>query len=142
MQNYHHKLIKRVEERQDERARIKAREEDYLSHMKSVNEGEMYAQTAFWCNSCQKDFEARGVKRIGYADIWPVAWYKAMCLCGKESIKRITDKSKDLYYFRSKIIKRQRGEYSNDLIDMTDPLFKVLYPREYLKNEQLRYDSA
>lgn len=138
MQEYQ-RLINRIEDRKDERERIKRRGEEFSDHINTIKQATNSNKVGFWCNSCKRDFEGYGRKCVREAGMWPVAWYQGRCPCGKVCIRRITDKVKDLYYFRSKFVRRQRVENAYDMIDPNHPLFKVLYPKQYNKIEHDKY---
>lgn len=125
------RLIRRIEANRDLRARVKRREEDYNSQIKTVREAADVTRLDFWCNHCRQDFTGTAYKREGWVGAWPTAWYVAKCKCGKEAIRRITDKSKDAYFRNSKNIKFQRVRSFNDMLTPADDLFKIIYPKEY-----------
>ena len=124
-------LIKRIEENRDMRDRIKRREADHTSRVKTIREAAEVFTTDFWCDRCDKDYTGTGYKREGWLGNVPTAWYVGKCLCGRQSIRRITDKHKDIYYYVSKKIKFQRVRNYNDMLTPADDLFKIIYPKEY-----------
>ena len=138
MHEYQH-LIDRVERRKEERKRISWRESEYKDHIKAIKEASGVANMSFWCNTCKRDYDTLGVRRVGQAGLWPVAWYVGKCGCGSENIRRVTDKSKDLYYFRSKMIRFQRASMALDLLNPDDPLFPVIYSKQWRDMQQNKH---
>lgn len=133
-------LRDRVIRRGEERDRIKARNEVEHDYMLAISQAKDTQITGFWCKYCGKDFEGVGDKRIGGAGMWPTAWYVARCLCGRHAMRRITDKSKDQYYYWSKMIRTQRAQMGNDLLTPDDPLFEVIYAKQYREMEKKRHE--
>jgi len=128
------KLIQRIEENRDLRERAKRREEDYNLRVKTIREAaEVFNNMEFFCDICRKDFTSVGFKREGWVSQTPTAWYVGKCLCGRSSIRRITDKHKDIYYHKSPNIKFQRVRGRNDMLTPADDLFKIIYPKEYAR---------
>lgn len=126
-------FIKRIEENRDLRARIRRREEEYNSRVKMVRESGERMTIDFWCDRCKKDFTGMGYKREGWVHDYPTAWYVTKCVCGKSCMRRITDKSKDMYYYKSFKIRFQRVRDYNDMLTPADDLFKIIYPHEFRK---------
>ena len=127
------RFIKRIQENRDLRERVKRREQEYASRVKTVREASDMANMDFWCPLCRKDFTGTGYKREGWVDGWPRAWYVGKCRCGKHAIRRITDKGGDRYYQQSFKIRFQRVRDYNDMLTPADDLFKIIYPHEYRK---------
>lgn len=131
-------LKRRVDRRHEERQRMKLRDEEYRDHMRAISDAEDNYKTSFWCMNCKKDFEATAKKIIGNAGAWQVAWYATKCLCGKKCIRRITDKKRDPYYRHSFLVKRSRVKEYNDMLHPHDPMFKLVYPKQWRKLEEGR----
>lgn len=127
----HEKLIARIEERHEYRDRAKRDEENYLSHIKVMETAADMTDMEFWCKRCHRDFKGTGYKRVGKVSAWPMAWYSGRCACGKEAIRRITNKLGDEYYRLSKNVRVQQAYNANDLLTPDDPLFPLIYPRQY-----------
>lgn len=125
------RLIKRIEENRELRARVKRREEEHNSRIKTIKEAADVTRLDFWCKRCSQDFTGTAYKREGWLGALPTAWYVGVCRCGERAIRRITDKSKDMYFYTSKNIKFQRVRSFNDMLTPADDLFKIIYPKEY-----------
>lgn len=131
----------RVLRRFDERDRIKARGAEEKSHLQDIMQAKDRQRTGFWCSNCKKDFEAEGYKRVGYLTHLPTAWYTAKCVCGRWAIRRITGKRGDMYYYKSKMIRTQKVQMANDLLMPGDPMFEIIYAKQYREMEKKRYES-
>lgn len=125
----------------EERDRIKARGMEERDHMQTVAQAADKQRTGFWCDRCKKDFEAEGDKHVGYLTLWPTAWYTAKCVCGKRAMRRIIGKKGDMYYYKSKMVRTQKVQMANDLLLPADPLFEIIYPKQYREMERKRHES-
>lgn len=124
-------LIRRIQANRELRERVKRREQDYNSHVRTVRDAAQTTTLDFWCKHCNRDFTTTAYKREGWVGAWPTAWYVGRCRCGRCAIRRITDKSKDTFFRDSKNIRFQRVRNYNDMLTPADDLFKVIYPKEY-----------
>ena len=139
MQNKIQRLNERVLQRQEERERLKNRERIFSLREDLIKTAtDRLAGVGFFCEECGKDFTAVGRKVV----MGDYAWYYAKCLCGARCIRRITDKSSDPYYFKSKITRRQQVVNSTDMLTPDDPLFRLVYPKQWEKMEKQKYESG
>lgn len=128
------KLKRIVERKGEERSREESVADWLYSRGRDVRQAPPIVQTEFWCESCFKDFEARGVKIVQYPKgSVPFAYYAGMCPCGTFARRRITDKLGDPYFYKSQVIKRQQAQFADDMLPPTHPRFKLLYPMQYAK---------
>ena len=82
----------------------------------------------FYCQKCETDFTARAKKQI---DSWDnIAYYKIKHRCGTWSIRHITDRLTDQYFYKSKQVAKDREKGK---VDMLQP-FETGYNLAYGKN--------
>lgn len=120
------------------RERLQRLEKSITERRREVDHAFEKDEMQFWCDHCKKDFSAMGYKREFSATGLVCGWYEGACLCGRKAIKRITDKSKDPYYYKSEMIKFQRVRNYNDTLTPVDDLFRIIYPKEYGEREKSR----
>lgn len=136
------KLQRRVEDRREERARIAACEQGYMDHVRTISEAPERTPMDFWCKACAKDFTTLGKKIVRSSGRWPVAWYVGLCPKNHESIRYITDKDRDPYYWMSDMVKKQRSQMADDFLTPDDPRFAVLYPHKYRELQAMREQNG
>ena len=83
----------------------------------------------FYCDSCQKDFEARYFTRENRYG----TWFVSKCHCGNECIRYGDNKHLDPYFKKSKKMRVERDKYKNDLVQPGEEKFKTLYPEQWKK---------
>ena len=124
-------IEKNAEWREQDRAK-KEREEIYLRNFIDTSKAPTKKVNDFWCNNCQKDFRAVGIKALcGQGR----SRYDAKCVCGKKASRRITEKSGDEYYSLSAIEKRMRYEAGDDLLQPSDPRFEKVWGHKWKQHE-------
>lgn len=138
MQKYHDF----IERRKEERWRLKERGQAEKDHKDTIISAADGQPGGFWCDTCGKDYQTTCYKRTGSLGRWPVAWYKGKCPCGKWNMVRITDKSKDIYYFKSLEIRKQRRDVDYATIDPNHELFPIIYPKQYRDLEKKKYEHV
>lgn len=132
-------MSERVLNRQEERAKLRAREQLFAVRQGSIQSApERLAGAGFYCLRCQKDFVSVGRKVV----TGEYAWFYAKCSCGGRCIRRITDKLGDIYYFKSKVVRKQQTDASTDMLPPNDPLFRLVYPKQWAKMEKEKYDAG
>jgi len=123
------------EERERERSRVMKRDE----RSKIIAEATDWKLTEFFCVKHQLDFTKIGRKEVN----GDRAVYKADCpkclsepnyTFTKRCERYITDRHKDPYYNNSLIIRKQRFEARDDLLQPGDPRFNMLYGRRQQEN--------
>lgn len=101
----------------------------------------------FWCDVCKQDFTARArmFKHRLHGD-W-IATYRCKCPdCENDCVRYITHKDHDPYYNKSLSVRKQRNEYSSDVLQPDDYGYKTHYgnpweefdKRMEMENERLR----
>lgn len=124
--HYHiRELIERQEKRSEERARINEIEKRRDQNLKDIAGFKDIELLDFWCDRCKVDFIGRAKKQI---DSWePIAYYKIKHMCGQWSLRRITDRLRDLYFFKSKKVALDRGKAFIDMIQPFESGYNMVY---------------
>lgn len=132
-------LQQRIDERRAYREREKNRTQWTRDRFTAIAEAAQYAMTGFWCDECSRDVVAHACKieqRMNTDE--PRAFYAAACPKGHRVIRRITDKHNDPYYHKSLIMRRERAERADDMLQPHDPRFRIVYPEVWKKMEAER----
>jgi hypothetical protein len=88
--------------------------------------------TEFWCDECRVDVYRYGKKVVVRLER-PVAFYKTFCGAGHALRRRITGKTKDPYYRRSEGLRKAVKKLEIDLLQPSDPRFRIHYPEMWRK---------
>lgn len=132
-ENHYHirELIERQEKRTEDRnyTRDKQKERDERDNdIKSVKYTDIID---YWCSDCAKDFRAISIKQV--QKDWNIdqniAFYKTKCDCGKWCIRHITDKHKDSYFIKSRMLAKDRGVHHVDTLQPWQTGFNTLYKK-------------
>lgn len=119
---------KRAEDRETHRNRSKQREE----RENIIKDAPDAVLQDFWCTRCGKDFKAPAIKQVEIDWTNPrqhIAFYKTKH-CRTWTMRLITDKNRDPYWCRSKMIKAEQGKYYKDLIQPFETGFNLLYGKK------------
>lgn len=100
--------------------------------IKPIEEAKLVVVTDFWCETCKQDFKSMSVRQFEVD--WShtsqyIAFYKTKCDKGHWCIRLITDKQRDPYWYRSKAVFRDRGNYYKDTIQPHETGFNMLYKK-------------
>lgn len=127
--HYHiRELIERQEKRSEERARINEIEKRRDQNLKDIAGFKDIELLDFWCDRCKVDFIGRAKKQI---DSWePIAYYKIKHMCGQWSLRRITDRLRDLYFFKSKKVALDRGKATVDVLQPFESGYNMVYGKK------------
>lgn len=136
MDDHVNNLQQRVDRNRKEREREKKWREYLDARWKLINEAARFHKTDFWCRHCTLDFTAYGFKRVSTAVPPPDAWYEAFCPLGHFAVRHITDKPRDPYYRESVLIRQQRHELRDELLQPDDPRFKHVYPTQWRRMQE------
>ena len=147
------KLARRVHERRQERRKYEALAKEEKERMSLYEDAPSPTTQAFYCQKCERDFEAPARKHLQYGyDLTNdnpyllkpiIAFYIGYCPKQHECRRDITDKWRDPYYRDSKLLKRMRIEHADDLLQPSDPRFKVKYPKQWeeLQRKKEEYEA-
>ena len=127
-QHYHIRdLIEAQEKRSADRTHNQNIEKQRDSFAKEVAGFKSIEVLDFWCDTCRIDFIARARKQIdGWAEI---AYYKIKHRCGEWSLRRITDRVMDNYFFRSRRVASDRGAMFKDALQPFETGYNMLYKK-------------
>lgn len=82
----------------------------------------------FFCAQCGHDFLARAHKQI---DSWgEAAYYKMKHKCGEWAIRLITDRERDPYFYRSKMVAIDRGQSAQALLQPFETGYNMVYGKK------------
>lgn len=131
--HYHIQMLfesqeKKAADRAFHKERIKEREDrDDL-----IKSAEGFVTTDFYCSECKLDFKSQAIKQI--EEDWSanqrIAYYKTKCFKGHWCMRLITDKEKDGYYQKSRMIAKQRGMYHNDILQPFETNYNLVYGKK------------
>lgn len=127
-------LANKLKVKQEARERFYALQRWLYERRDEILGAPMYIHTDFWCNTCKRDFTSTGYKevRVPNQGVW-FAYYVGICPCGAHALRYITDKLLDPYWYKSKVIKTQQGQYADEMLQPWQPRFKQIYPEQYRK---------
>jgi len=113
--NYHRNRIKELSERDEEI--------DKANNMVLHN---------FWCDKCKEDFKATAIKQI--QQDWNaeqrIAFYRTKCFNGHWCMRLITDKFKDGFNVKSRLLALDRGNHFNDIVQSYESNYNLLYGKK------------
>lgn len=127
-------LRNKIELKQEDRERFVELQKWLFARRDEILAAPPYTDTAFWCDYCERDFEGKGHKevRVPVGSVW-LAYYVGICPCGKHSLRYITDKLKDPYFYKSLTVRVQQRLFPDEMLQPWQPRFKLLYPQQYQK---------
>lgn len=120
---------KRVDDREYHRNKLKENEE----RNDLIRDAKLVVVTDFYCEDCREDFKSMAVKQVEID--WSntaqdIAFYKAKCDCGKWCIRHITDKFKDGFWSKSRLVAIDRGSHYKDTVQPWETGFNLLYGKK------------
>lgn len=133
-QHYHiRELIEGQEKRASDRQYHRDRVKDLQERDDLIKDSKIVAITDFYCDRCGKDFKAQAVRQI--ETDWTntqqkVAYYKTKCFQGHWCIRLITDRQKDKFWSKSKLVVLDRGKGFADIIQPFETNFNLLYGKK------------
>lgn len=127
------KLAQRVERRHEEREQDKLAKEFFRMRENLVVTLPKSITTEFWCSACQKDFNRQALKVTQSWTGVVTAFFQTKCECGRYCRRQITDKTSDPYYRQSKLLRMSTLKMEIDLLQPSDPRFKLYYGDPYQK---------
>lgn len=130
-------LRKRIEAKREERARYEALEKERRDRERVVREAYDHTPMQFWCDECERDYETIGHKVVQEENRFHLlrAYYVGICPASHRNIRRITDKQGDPYYHKSIMLRRQRIDMADAMLQPHDPRFRVVYPDAWRRIE-------
>lgn len=125
-EHYHiRELIEGQEKHSSNRTYYQEIEKRRDSNLKDIAEFKDVELLDFWCNTCKIDFGGRAKKQI---DSWDnIAYYKIKHTCGTWTLRRITDRLNDLYWFKSRKVAFDRGKSFVDVLQPFESGYNMVY---------------
>ena len=129
--HYHiRELIEGQEKRTADRNYHRDKEKEREERNDLIKDAKLVTLTDFWCEGCKKDFKSIAIKQI--ETDWSnstqnIAFYKTKCYCGKWCIRLITDRYRDAFWSKSKLMALDRGNHFADTIQPYETNFNLLY---------------
>lgn len=120
---------KRVADRQYHRNRIKESEE----RESLIKDSKQVCVTDFWCDKCKQDFKSQTIREV--ETDWSntdqrIAFYRSKCDKGHWCIRLITDRHRDGFFVKSKLIALDRGNHFADIIQPFETNYNLLYGKK------------
>lgn len=117
---------KRTDDRTYHREVLKSRED----RNDLIRDSKLVVVTDFWCNSCKEDFKSMAIRQVEVD--WTnsdqnIAFYNTKCDCGKWCQRLITDRHKDSFWSKSKLMALDRGNHYADTVQPYETGFNLLY---------------
>lgn len=121
-------LIEAQEKRAADRTRHQDREKARNERTNDIAGFKDIELLDFFCTQCDRDFIGRAKKQV---DSWEqIAYYKIKHTCGKWCIRHITDRFRDLYFFKSKKVARDRGRMAIDALQPFQSGYNMIYGKK------------
>lgn len=132
-EHYHiQELIDRQEKRTDDRNYHREKEKERGEREDLIKDSKQVAITDFFCRQCKKDFKAQAIRLI--EQDWTcnqrIAYYKTKCFKGHWCMRLITDRHKDAFWSKSKLMALDRGNHYADTIQPYETGFNLLYGKK------------
>lgn len=128
--HYHvRSLIEGQEKRSADREYHRNRTKDLEDRDSLIADSQLVAQTDFWCNTCKKDFKSQAIKQIelDWTSSQRIAFYKTKCFRGHWCIRLVTDRHKDGFWQKSRLVALDRGNHFADTVQPFETGFNLLY---------------
>lgn len=94
--------------------------------IKRIPKADIESKQLFYCLKCKEEFGGKGIKSLAY-DNGITAFYRGRHDCGRECVRRITEKAEDEFYNLSEMVKMQRQKYQDDTLSPYQQRFRTLY---------------
>lgn len=124
-------LITAQKKRADERTYYRDKAKMKQEREDTINAEPMACVKEFYCRACNVDFLAPAIKQLQSDWNKPeqsVAFYQTKHrACGTWTMRHITEKLEDPYWFKSKKIAVDRGKHYEDLIQPFQNGYNLLY---------------
>jgi len=134
--HYHiRELIENQEKRSQDRTYHKDRIKNREEREEDIKSYEDKKVLDFWCDVCSIEFKSQALKQI--EQDWNnldqhIAYYKSKCWNGHWCIRLITDRYKDSYYKRSRVVANDRAKHIDDILQPHETGFNMLYGKNNL----------
>lgn len=89
----------------------------------------------FWCRVCRQDWHIIAMRRW-LSSLFPDVWEAKCPDCSTRMVRLVNDAKNDPYFRQSKRVIMERRLYADDLVQMGDPRFDLLYPQHKKEREE------
>lgn len=133
-EHYHiGELIERQEARVRDKNMHREREKEKDERDALINDSKKVDRKEFFCRKCDKDFV--GIAQLQVEEDWNgtdqrIAFYKTKCFCGKWCIRLVTDRDRDPYWRMSRLVRADRANHANDLLQPFEEGYNLLYGKQ------------
>ena len=134
--HYHiQELIDAQEKRVEDRNRHREREKERAERDDIIKDAKVVVVTDFWCEHCKQDFKSMAIKQVekDWTADQDIAFYKTKCDQGHWCIRLITDRQRDAFWVKSKLMVLDRGNHYADTLQPWETGFNLLYGRKHGK---------
>lgn len=135
IEDHHHirELIERQEARTADRIYHQVKDKNLSERMSDIKAEQWKAVKDFWCPTCEVDFLSEGIKEVEIDWSNPaqyIAFYRTKCSKGHWCQRLITDRLKDIYFYRSRRVARDRAVHFGDTLQPWQTGFNLMYGRK------------
>lgn len=133
-EHYHiQELIDGQEKRTADRNYHRNRQKDLEEREDLIKDSKFICMTDFYCAECKQDFKSIVTRQI--ETDWTnatqrIAFYKTKCDRGHWCIRLITDRHKDAFFTKSKLMATDRRNHIEDIIQPHETNFNLLYGKK------------
>lgn len=132
-EHYHiQELINAQQTRAEDRGYHQDRKKALEERTRDIQAAPNQDLKVFWCKKCDEDFYAESVKEVETDWSCPtqsIAFYRSKHWCGMWAQRLITDKHRDVYFYRSRRAAADKGKHYADTIQPYQTGFNMLYKK-------------
>lgn len=132
--HYHiQELIDGQEKRTNDRNYHREKEKEREERNDLIKDSQIVVVTDFFCRKCKEDFKSMAIRQVEID--WTnsnqyIAFYKTKCDKGHWCIRLITDRHKDAFWSKSKLMALDRGNHYADTVQPYETNFNLLYGKK------------
>lgn len=133
-EHYHiQELISRQEKRVEDRNYHREKAKEQAERNDLIKDSKPVTITDFWCEDCSKDFKSMSIRQVEID--WSnssqkIAFYRSKCDCGKWVMRLVTDRFKDGFWTKSKLMAIDKGSHYADTVQPFETGFNLLYGKK------------
>ena len=126
-------LIETQEKRAADRTDYRERDKQRSEREDVIKDAKKKCVVDFWCQRCKEDFAGAAVLQVETDWTNPnqrIAFYRMKCFEGHWCSRYVTDRSRDPFFFRSRMMRRMQGDYYLDALQEFQSGYNMLYGRK------------
>lgn len=133
-EHYHiQELIDGQEKRTNDRNYHREKEKEREERNDLIKDSQIVVVTDFFCHKCKEDFKSMAIRQVEID--WTnsnqyIAFYKTKCDKGHWCIRLITDRHKDAFWSKSRLMALDRGNHYADTVQPYETNFNLLYGKK------------